>query len=163
MTALVGVIIRAMAKSKLSVRQERFCRLVGEGVPPYRAYPLAGYQGNSGSPYRLQENARVKHRISEIGHQMMRKTGITIETLLADLAADRELARELGQPSAAIAATHLTAKLCGLLVDRKEAGPPGSFSEPQTPEEVVAAIRQELGEEAADLLLAMLERPPAVA
>jgi hypothetical protein len=35
-----------------------------------------------------------------------------------DLAADRARARTLGEPSAAIAATHLTAKLVGLLVDR---------------------------------------------
>lgn len=151
--------IRAVARSKLSMRQERFCRLVSEGVPPYRAYPLAGYRANDGSPYRLQENARVKHRISEIGSRMMRKTAITIETLLSDLADDRELARELGQPSAAIAATQLTAKLCGLLVDRKEAGAPGAFSELTTPEEVIASIRQELGEEAAELLLALLKRP----
>jgi hypothetical protein len=35
---------------------------------------------------------------------------------------NRALARTLGEPSAAIAATHLTAKLVGLLVDRKEQG-----------------------------------------
>jgi hypothetical protein len=53
---------------------------------------------------------------------MAARNRISLDSLLDDLAADRALARTLGQPSAAIAATQLTARLCGLLVDRKESG-----------------------------------------
>jgi hypothetical protein len=153
----VGGIIANMAKPKLSMRQENFCQLLARGIPPFRAYPLAGYKAHVANCYRLSDNERVKRRLAEIGARMMKKTEVTIESLLDDLAEDRELARELGQPSAAIAATQLTAKLCGLLVERKETGQPGAFSDLKTPEEIVAAIREELGDEAAELLVASLD------
>jgi hypothetical protein len=76
--------------------------------------------------------------------------------LIEDLAADRALARDLGQPSAAIAATQLTAKLVGLLVDRKEQGQPGEFAGLQSAEEVLALIKRELGDETAAALTAAL-------
>jgi len=88
---------------------------------------------------------------------MMQKTEISIETLLNDLAADRKLARELGQPSAAIAATHLTAKLCGFLIDRKETGAPGEFAG-LSEAEILAKVRAVFGEETAELLSKALER-----
>jgi hypothetical protein len=81
-----------------------------------------------------------------------------VDSLIEDLAADRSLARDLGQPSAAIAATQLTARLCGLLVDRKESGQPGEFSGLQSADEVLALIRRELGEDIATALAAALEQ-----
>src|SRR6266850_4500029 len=80
------------------------------------------------------------------------------DTLLDDLAADRALARDLGQPSAAIAATQLSAKLVGLLVERKESGQPGDFAGLQSASEVLALVKAELGDETAALLAAALER-----
>ncbi len=87
---------------------------------------------------------------------MVKRADITLDSLLADLAADRELARGLGQPSAAIAAVQLTAKLCGLLIERKESGNPGDFAAAKTEAEVVAAVRSELGDAAADMLQAIV-------
>jgi hypothetical protein len=81
--------------------------------------------------------------------------------LIEDLAADRALARDLGQPSAAIAATQLTAKLVGLLVDRKEQGQPGEFAGLQSAEEVLALIKRELGDETAAALTAALAQQDA--
>jgi hypothetical protein len=124
---------------------------------------MAGYRPHHDSPYQLRENPGVKDRMAEIGRRMMRKTEINIETLINDLAADRKLARELGQPSAAIAATHLTAKLCGFLIDRKETGQPGAFEGLQTVEEILARCREELGDEAAELLSKALERQDRLA
>lgn len=83
---------------------------------------------------------------------MARRTDITVDSLLQDLQDDRDLARRLEQPSAAIAATQLAAKLCGLLVDRKESGQPGDFATLATPEEVMAFVAKELGAEAAQAL-----------
>jgi hypothetical protein len=76
--------------------------------------------------------------------------------LIEDLAEDRTLARSLGQPSAAIAATQLTAKLVGLLVDRKESGQPGEFAGLQSEAEVLALVRRELGDDSATALAAAL-------
>jgi hypothetical protein len=75
-----------------------------------------------------------------------------VDSLIEDLAADRSLARDLGQPSAAIAATQLTARLC----DRKESGQPGEFSGLQSADEVLALIHRELGEDIATALAAAL-------
>jgi hypothetical protein len=49
-------------------------------------------------------------------------------------------------------------KLVGLLVDRKESGAPGDFAALQTTDEVLAAVRQELGDEAAVALAAALAK-----
>jgi hypothetical protein len=87
---------------------------------------------------------------------MAARNRITIDSLIEDLAADRALARDLGQPSAAIAATQLTAKICGLLVDRKETGQPGEFADMQSADEVLALVKRELGEETAAALAAAL-------
>jgi hypothetical protein len=76
-----------------------------------------------------------------------------------DLAADRALARTLGEPSAAIAATHLTAKLVGLLGDRKERGEPGDFTGLQSEADVIALVRAALGEAQANTLAAALTAP----
>jgi hypothetical protein len=87
---------------------------------------------------------------------MAARNRISVDTLLDDLAADRALARTLGQPSAAIAATQLTARLCGLLVDRKESGQPGEFAGLQSEAEVLALVRRELGDDSATALAAAL-------
>ena len=89
---------------------------------------------------------------------MAARNRITVDTLLDDLASDRELARTLGQPSAAIAATQLSAKLVGLLVERKESGQPGDFAGLQSAADVLAQLATELGPETAALLSAALER-----
>ena len=71
---------------------------------------------------------------------------------------DRALARTLGQPSAAIAATQLSAKLVGLLVDRKEQGQPGDFAGLQSAAEVLERITAELGPETAAALAALARK-----
>ncbi len=76
---------------------------------------------------------------------------MTLDGLLDDLEADRALARDLGQPMAAIKATMNKARLVGLVVDRRERGQPGDFVEPQSETDLLAIVRAELGEEAGDM------------
>jgi hypothetical protein len=66
---------------------------------------------------------------------------------MKELDEDRELARQLKQPSAAIAATVAQAKLAGLIVDRKEVGQPGEFENMKAEElaEVLARNAAGLG------------------
>lgn len=90
---------------------------------------------------------------------MVTRADITLDKLLNDLAEDRALARTIEQPSAAIQATQLTAKLVGLLVDRKETGGPGDFALLSSRDELLAALRAEMGEGVAGMLEAALALP----
>jgi len=85
---------------------------------------------------------------------------ITVDTLLAQLAEDRALAQATGQSGAAVAATMAMGKLLGLVIDRKEAGAPGDFANLQSAQEVIEAVRRELGDRTADAL-AQLTAPEA--
>lgn len=81
---------------------------------------------------------------------------ITLDTLLADLESDRALAHCEGQGSAAVQATMAKARLLGLIVDRKETGKPGEFEGMTTVDEVLQAVRTELGDKVADALASEL-------
>ncbi len=141
-----------------NARQERFCQLVKQGIPPYRAYPLAGYKPDSGAPYRLSENIRVKRRLTELTRHIAVKTRVTIESLTQELDEARELAARVDQPSAMTAATIAKGKLHGLMVERKESGQPGDFAGLQSAADVLAQLATELGPETAALLSAALAR-----
>jgi phage terminase small subunit len=140
-----------------NLRHERFARAFIKTNVAARAYLKAGYTANTrnaldASSSRLLGHAKVQSRIKELRRQMAARNRVTVDSLLQDLADDRALARDLGQPGAAIQATQLSAKLVGLLVDRKESGAPGDFAGMQSREEVLALVRAELGDETAALL-----------
>jgi hypothetical protein len=146
-----------------NIRQERFCQLLKQGVPALRAYPMAGYKPDKrmGAPYRLSGSVRIKARIAELTRHIAMKTRVTVESLTAELDEARALALRCDQPSAAITATATKGKLHGLMVDRKESGAPGDFAGLKTPDEVLALIRSELGEDAARMLQANQQVPEA--
>lgn len=142
-----------------NIRQERFCQLLKQGIPPYRAYPMAGYSANPGSPYRLHENARVKRRLAEITKGLAMKTRVTVESVTVELdriAAGAEADKQYG---AAKGAVETKARLHGLLIDRKESGQPGDFAGLNNAEDVLAMVRKELGDTAAAALQAALIQP----
>lgn len=139
-----------------SQRQERFAQLIKQGVPPYRAYPLAGYRPNNGAPYHLAETRRVKARIAELNRGMAMKTRVTVDSISSQLDEDRQFAVKVDQAGPALNATIAKAKLHGLMVDRKESGAPGEFANLQTADEVLALVRAELGEAAAAALVAAM-------
>jgi len=87
---------------------------------------------------------------------MMKRSDITIEKLLSDAEDARKLAMETKQVAAATGAGQFQAKLVGLLVDRRETGSPGDFAGLNSPQEVIDAIRKELGEDAANALQALV-------
>jgi hypothetical protein len=142
-------------------RHERFARAFMKCGRASEAFRKAGYKSDKPrcvwtASSRLLRHVRVKARIGELKRQMASRNRITVDSLLDDLQADRALARELGQTAAAIQATQLSAKLVGLLVDRKETGNPGDFASLQTRDEVLQVLMTELGEDAARLLSAAL-------
>jgi len=101
-------------------RQERFARLVVKGIPPYRAYPDAGYRFDAGNPYRLTENDRVKRRVSELQKAAQMRTINTVESIADELDEAKDIAKHVEQPSAMVAASVAKAKLLGLMVDKSE-------------------------------------------
>src|SRR5882672_2293360 len=146
-----------------NIRHERFARAVIRTGVAARAYLKAGYSPTTRnaldvSACQLLRRPKVQTRIKELRKQMAARNRITVDTLIEDLREDRQLAREIGQPSAAIAATQLTAKLVGLLVDRKEKGQPGEFAGLQSEADVIDTVRVELGEEAAQQLMQALAK-----
>lgn len=137
-------------------RHERFIREFMKSGVAARAYLAAGYRASSRNVLdshasRLASNGKVKARIAELRRQMTQKTKISLENLMSELAADRDLARSLGQPSAAIQATTMQAKLAGLLVDRKETGTPGEFAS-LTAAQILERVRADHGDLVADAL-----------
>jgi hypothetical protein len=140
------------ARRQLSERQKAFARLVHEQVPPYRAYPLAGYRPHESNPYRLlSENERVKRYMSELEAQTMERHEVTVDSLLTELEEARLNAKAAKQPSSEVTAVMGKAKLTGLLVDRQEIKDVSNMNM----EELVQAVRDNMGDEAEIVLKAL--------
>jgi len=124
-------------------RHEKFARLVWAApAKDYRralAYLAAGYRAKldlsdpsksypaDQAASRLAKNVKVKARIQEIAAMAAKRHEISEDSLLEELEQARLAALENQQASAAVAATMGKAKLCGMLVERKETGKPGDF------------------------------------
>lgn len=96
--------------------------------------------------------------INELRRQMSFRKRVTVESLLDELAEARALALRVDQPSAAIQATQVAAKLVGLMVERKETGQPGDFASLASQEEIVAKVRADLGDDFATALAETLAK-----
>ena len=124
-------------------RHEKIARLVwAASAKDYRralAYLAAGYRAKldlsdpsksypaDQAASRLAKNVKVKARIQEIATMAAKRHEISEDSLLEELEQARLAALENQQASAAVAATMGKAKLCGMLVERKETGKPGDF------------------------------------
>ena len=62
----------------------------------------------------LMRNVHVSSRVTELQQQVAKKFEVTVESLTRELEEDRQLARELGQPGAAISALNVKARIHGL-------------------------------------------------
>jgi hypothetical protein len=101
-------------------RRELFAQFVARGIPPYRAYPLAGYKFDEGAPYRLSGNVRVKARLAELRRPITRKTRVDATSLINELDDARAQAQATGNAAAMVAAVVAKAKICGLWVKKSE-------------------------------------------
>ena len=155
-------------------RHERFAQLVHRYGNARRAYIEAGYKARKprhsreSSPVdqaasRLSKHVKVKQRLSELAAMAQKRHEITVDTLLTDLEADRQLAHTSEQSGAAVSATMAKARLLGFIVDRKETGQPGDFAGMQSIQDVVALVAKELGPEAAEALAALVHQAPVAA
>jgi hypothetical protein len=147
-------------------RHEAFARHIFEspktGWSAKRCYQESGYATHGGNSSeaaasRLLRSVKLQRRIAELNRPLVRKTEVSMESLLEQIDADRAMAFERGQASAAVKATMLKARICGFLVDREEHGAPGEFSD-MTYAEILAKIRAEFGDEAADAIDRALDK-----
>jgi hypothetical protein len=84
---------------------------------------------SSAKASRLSTNVKVAARLRELQEVTAAKAEVTRESILAELEEARLMAKDNGQPAAAVSASMGKAKLVGLVVDRKEVGAPGEFAD----------------------------------
>lgn len=157
-----------MAKSPrkaINLRHREFILFYLKTGNAAQAYQAAGYKPSTRNSLdvcasRLLNSAKVQREIAKAQARIVKAADITVETLLSDLEEDRQLARKVKQPGSAIRATELKAKLTGHLVERKETGAPGEFVALRTRDDVLDAMRKELGEQAVALLLQVMAGKP---
>lgn len=133
-----------------------------------KAYSKAGYASKiepsrttaaDVSAHHLLKNPKIQEAI--IAQQLRARTrhDYTIDTLLTELDEARAAAMP-AQPSAAVQATTVKARLLGMIVDRKEVGAPGEFGALDTIQAIMALAAKELGSDAAATLAKLIEADP---
>jgi hypothetical protein len=146
-----------------NVRYEQFAQHIATspktGWPQGRCYSEAGFKTNGRSAdacaARLLTEANVRARIAELMAGGASRAEVSISSLLEELRAAYDGAMSSEQFSAATSAAMSRAKLAGLLVDKVEIGGAGDFD--LSVEQVVERVEDELGAEAAALVLWSLE------
>lgn len=109
---------------KLTLKQEAFARFYlecGNASEAYRrAYDAENMQEQTiwRKAVEVLQNGKVAARLEQLQQAARERHEITIDTITKMLKEDRELAREQGQPSAAVSAVMGLAKIHGLVVDK---------------------------------------------
>ena len=134
-------------------RHEQFAQLVGKGAgygwTQGEIYQRAGFRSGGHAAEvgasRLLKNADIRRRLEELAAPAVKRTKITLETLIDQFDQVFDGAMEDRQFGAAGSAATTKARLVGYLRDRLEIGGPGEFSGCKTPEEVVDLMIENAG------------------
>lgn len=94
-------------------RHEIFAQELAKGATADEAYRLAGYSENRGNATRLKANESVLKRVAELKEAAAVRARKSMDDILEQLDDDRQFAREMEAPSAAIQATMGQAKILG--------------------------------------------------
>lgn len=94
-------------------RHEIFAQELAKGATADEAYQLAGYSENRGNATRLKANESVLKRVAELKEAAAVRARKSMDDILEQLDDDRQFAREMEAPSAAIQATMGQAKILG--------------------------------------------------
>ncbi len=135
-------------------RQELFVREYmksGTAAEAYRrVYPDAkGFNCVSAGAHNLMKKPHVKARIKEMRMDIKRKADITFEKILSDYQYAMDLAKAKEDSPSIISAAREQAKLVGLLIDRKEVGSAGDFENMENISDILQAVADQAGPEAA--------------
>lgn len=125
----------------LTPKQEAFSKAyleTGNASEAYRrAYDADGMKENAihVNASKLLKNTKVALRVGELQKRTQKRHEITVDTITEMLKADRQLARENGQTSAAVTAAMGLAKLHGLILDKAQIS-----GDAESPLEVVTRV-----------------------
>ena len=108
-------------------RHERFAQELAKGKPATEAYEKAGYKHNRHNAASMRQKKHILERVAELQTRSAQKAEVTIESLIAEVEEARVRAMELGQISAAVAASREKGILSGKRVEKRETGGPGDF------------------------------------
>jgi phage terminase small subunit len=107
-------------KKKLTPKQEGFCQDYIKTGSQTRAYQL-NYNVKKMLPasinnkaYELMQNVDITSRVAQLQERVAKKFEVTVESLTRELEEDRQLARDLDMPAAAISALNVKARIHGL-------------------------------------------------
>lgn len=127
--------------AKLTVKQESFCLAYIETGNASEAYRQV-YNCSRMKPAtinrkaaELLENGKITARLEELQAEHRKRHDVTVDSITAEYEEARQLAIEMGQPSAAVAASTGKARLHGIVIDKKEIT--GKNGTPLTPPEIV--------------------------
>lgn len=101
-------------------RHERFAQYLLKGKSAAEAYVMAGYRDNRHNAAALGREEHIKTRLQELQSAVANRAETTAADIARQLDEDRELAREVKVPSAAVSASMGKAKLFGLIKERHE-------------------------------------------
>ena len=125
-----------MAKpDALTPKQERFAQVYIETSNASEAYRQAYDVSPDTLPKTIWEeasvtlaNPKVATRVMELQEAAREAHAVTVQSIAADLAEDRDLAHREGQAGAAVSASMGKAKLFGLITDKSEAKVEGNLA-----------------------------------
>lgn len=143
-----------MTAPKLTLKQEAFCRAYiengGNASEAYRSAYNAGKtkpEAIHANASKLLKNTKVALRIEALQRKHAERHDITVDDLVNELEEARTLAKEVGQPGAAVSATMGKAKLLGHIVEKSEVtGKNGKPIETETVHKLDAASLKKLND-----------------
>lgn len=111
---------------KLTQKQEAFLKAYLKNRNPKEAYKqafdvksmsdqLCAVEGN-----KLLQHPKITLRLRQAHEKVAEKTGLTVETIIAELEEARQLAKMKENPAAMAQATMGKAKVSGLIIDKQE-------------------------------------------
>ena len=126
-TEQVDVIRHMLDPNEPTLQEVRLCKNLIKGMHPVEAYRKAfemppermSDKAVHSAIARLMQRPRVARKMYELREILMEMEEVDLMDIVHDLNEDRKLARDLGQPSAAIQATKVKATLLGLSKENK--------------------------------------------
>lgn len=153
-------------------RREIFCQGLAQGKSIAQAYRDAGYRYTSADAARSNRLPVVIQRVAEIrasreGHEKKvmaiatEKVSVDKAWVLARLIENATNAARLEDFAPSNRALELVGRELGMFIERRELGAPGDFAQLDSVDDVMTAVRKELGQAAAAVLSGMLAAPLA--
>lgn len=112
---------------KLTPQREHFARLVVRGYTQAEAYRRSFNTRPGSAPStawvegsKLANNPQVRQRIDELTAEAAKRAAVSRESMLLEMAQNRDLALDAGEIGPAVTSSRDRARVAGLLVDRLE-------------------------------------------